>query len=57
MQDAAQGADWVNEELEVGFDPSFETGWHRAEQCGRAVTLLCVIAGLICLLGSSPKAT
>ncbi len=54
MQDAAQGADRVNEELEVGFDQSFETGWRRAERCGRVVMLAFVIAGLVGLFGRGP---
>ena len=54
MQDAAQGADRINEELEVGLNQSFETGWHRAQRCGRVVMLVFVIAGLIGLLGHGP---
>ena len=49
-----QGADLVNDELEVGFDETFERRWHRAEQAGRVFMLLFVAAGLAGLLGQGP---
>jgi hypothetical protein len=56
MADTPQlrGADPVNDELEVGFNQGFETGWHRAELIGRAVIVLVVAAGLAGLLGRGP---
>ncbi len=49
-----QGADRVNEELEVGFDETFEKRWLRAEQAGRVFMVLFVAAGLAGLLGRGP---
>lgn len=49
-----QGADPVNDEFEVGFDQRFEQSWSRAEQIGRVVMVLFVIAGLAGLLGRGP---
>jgi hypothetical protein len=49
-----QGADRVNEELEVGFDPPFERNWLWAERIGRVVMVLFVAAGLCGLLGHGP---
>ena len=49
-----QGADLVNDELEVGFDETFERRWHRAEQVGRVLMLLFVAAGLAGVLGQGP---
>ena len=49
-----QGADLVNDELEVGFDETFERRWHHAEQIGRVVMVLFVIAGLGGFLGVGP---
>ena len=49
-----QGADRVNEELEVGFDQRFERMWRRTEQVGRWVMLLVVAAGLAGFLGRGP---
>ena len=46
-----QGADRVNEELEVGFDERFEQRWLWAERAGRVVMVLFVAAGLGGLLG------
>lgn len=46
-----QGADKVNDELEVGFDEPFESRWSRAEQVGRVVMVLVAAAGLSGLLG------
>jgi hypothetical protein len=51
---AMQGADRVNEELEVGFDQRFERQWRRAEQAGRWVMVLFVVAGLAGFLGRGP---
>ena len=42
-----QGADRINDELEVGYDEGFETKWLRAEQVGRVVMVLGVGAGLL----------
>ena len=49
-----QGADLVNDELEVGFDQTFERRWHRAEQAGRVVMVVFVAAGLVGLFGRGP---
>ena len=49
-----QGADRINDELEVGYDEGFETRWLRAEQIGRVVMVLFVGAGLAGLLGRGP---
>ena len=49
-----QGADKVNGELEVGFDEAFEKRWRRAEQAGRIVMVVFVVASLIGLLGRGP---
>ena len=49
-----QGADRVNEELEVGFNEPFEKRWLRAEQVGRVVMTLFVAAGLTGLMGRGP---
>ena len=49
-----QGADRVNEELEVGYDQRFEQGWQRAEQAGRVVMVVFVAAGLAGLMGRGP---
>ena len=49
-----QGADRVNEELEVGYDQRFERGWHRAEQAGRIIMVLFVAAGLAGFMGRGP---
>ena len=49
-----QGADLVNDELEVGFDEVFERRWHRAEQFGRVFMVLFVAAGLAGLFGVGP---
>jgi hypothetical protein len=49
-----QGADRINEELEVGFDQTFERSWLRAEQVGRIVMVLFVAAGIAGLLGRGP---
>ena len=49
-----QGADRVNEEIEVGYDEPFERRWRRAEQVGRWVMVLFVAAGLAGLLGRGP---
>ncbi len=48
------GAEPVNDELEVGYNPAFEAGWHRNEIAGRVVLVIFVIAGLAGLLGSGP---
>ncbi|WP_158742459.1 hypothetical protein [Acidisphaera sp. L21] len=49
-----QGADRVNEELEVGFDQRFERLWRRAEQVGRWIMVLFVAAGIAGFLGRGP---
>ena len=49
-----QGADKVNDELEVGFDEAFENRWLRAEQAGRVVMAAFVVASLTGLLGRGP---
>ncbi len=49
-----QGADRVNDELEVGFDQVFETGWSQAERCGYGIMLLFAAAGLAGLFGRGP---
>lgn len=46
-----QGADRVNDELEVGFDETFETRWSRIERVGHVVLSLLVAAGPSGLLG------
>ncbi len=54
MRDSSQGADRVNEELEVGFDQKFEVQWHHAEQWGHVAMLVFVLAGLAGVLGRGP---
>jgi hypothetical protein len=49
-----RGADPVNDELEVGFNSSFEARWHRYELAGRLVLAVVVGAGLAGFLGSGP---
>ncbi len=49
-----QGADRVNDELEVGFDARFERRWMWAERGGRLFMLAFVAAGLSGLLGRGP---
>ena len=49
-----QGADRVNNELEVGFNEVFEKRWHRAEQAGRVFMVAVVAASLAGLLGRGP---
>ena len=49
-----QGADKVNDELEVGFNEAFEKRWFRAEQIGRVVMVVFVAASLAGLLGRGP---
>ena len=49
-----QGADQVNEELEVGFDQRFEHLWRRAEEVGRWVMVLFVVAVIAGFLGRGP---
>ncbi len=46
-----QGADRVNEELEVGFDEFFEQKWVWAERAGRLVMVTFVAAGLAGFMG------
>ena len=49
-----QGADRVNDEIEVGFNQRFERGWVQAERIGRVVMLILAAAGLAGLLGRGP---
>lgn len=51
---ALQGADRINDELEVGFDRVFERRWHRAEIVGRCIMVLFVLAALLGLMGQGP---
>lgn len=49
-----QGADRVNDELEVGFDERFELRWLWAQRIGRVVMIAFVAAALAGLLGRGP---
>ena len=49
-----QGADKVNDELEVGYDEGFEKQWSRAERSGYVVMLVLVVAMLAGLFGRGP---
>ena len=49
-----QGADRINEELEVGFDETFESRWLRAEQAGRVIMVAFVAASVAGLFGRGP---
>ena len=49
-----QGADKVNDELEVGYDEKFERSWSRAERSGYLVMLVLVAAMLAGLFGRGP---
>jgi hypothetical protein len=49
-----QGADRVNDELEVGFDQIFERRWLWGQRAGRIVMILVTAAGLAGLLGRGP---
>jgi hypothetical protein len=44
----------VNNEVQVGYDRSFETRWRHAELVGRVVMLLVVAAAMLGLLGRGP---
>ncbi len=52
--DALQGADRVNDELEVGYNERFEQRWVWAERAGRLFMILFVAAGLTGLFGRGP---
>jgi len=54
LEKPMQGADQVNEELEVGYDRGFEHSWHMAERVGRVVMVLFVGAGAAGFLGRGP---
>jgi hypothetical protein len=49
-----QGADRVNEELEVGFDEKFEQRWLWGQRVGRVVMVVFTLAGLAGVLGRGP---
>ena len=49
-----QGADKVNEELEVGFDQHFERSWGWAELVGRGLMALFLAAAAAGLFGRGP---
>lgn len=49
-----QGADRVNDELEVGFDQKFERKWLWGQRVGRIVMVLFTVAGLAGLMGRGP---
>ena len=49
-----RGASVVNDELEVGFDETFEIGWARLEAWGRVGMSVLVVAGLAGALGGGP---
>ncbi|WP_419730085.1 hypothetical protein [Lichenicola sp.] len=49
-----QGADKVNDELEVGYDETFERRWSHAERSGYVVMLVLVAAGIAGLFGRGP---
>ena len=53
-QQPLRGADRVNDDLEVGYDQSFERRFHRLEQAGRAFLVLMVALSLSGLLGRGP---
>ncbi len=53
-QQPLRGADRVNDELEVGYDKSFERRFHRLELAGRGFLLLVVAGSLSGLLGRGP---
>jgi hypothetical protein len=54
MQHAPQGADPVNDDVEVGFDARFEHSWSIAERVGRIFMVLFVLAAGAGLLGRGP---
>ena len=49
-----QGADPVNDEFEVGFDASFEAGWHRVSVASQCVMAAFVIAAALGIFGRGP---
>ncbi len=49
-----RGADTVNDEFEVGFNQTFESHWYRAEQVGRVIMVLFVLAAGLGLMGRGP---
>jgi hypothetical protein len=49
-----QGADRVNDELEVGFDEKFERQWLWGQRAGRIVMAVCTAAGIAGLWGRGP---
>jgi hypothetical protein len=44
----------VNDEFEIGFSPTFENRWHKAELAGRVVMILVVAAALLGFAGEGP---
>ncbi len=46
-----QGADRVNDELEVGFDEKFERQWLWGQRAGRIVMVVITAAGIAGLWG------
>ncbi|MGD0103027.1 MAG: hypothetical protein ABSC06_03200 [Rhodopila sp.] len=48
------GVETVNDEFEVGFNQTFESHWYRAEQAGRVIMVLFVLAAGLGLLGRGP---
>ena len=49
-----RGADPVNDELEVGFNARFETGWYYASVASQCVMAALVAAALLGLFGRGP---
>ena len=54
MEGSIQGADRINDEVEVGFDDAFETRWLYAARVGRIIMVLFTAAGLAGLMGQGP---
>ena len=54
MAEPVRGADRVNDELEVGYDESFEQRWNVAQNVGLVVMILFLLVCVSGLLGRGP---
>jgi hypothetical protein len=50
----AQARLLINDEFEIGFSPTFENRWHKAELAGRVVMILVMLAALLGFAGEGP---
>src|SRR3569833_3388571 len=54
MDNDSQRLDAIDDELEVGFDQTFERKWRRLELASHAIMALFVLAALLGLFGRGP---